>query len=42
MTQERLNYLMIMHVQKERTDKFDLRSDFVGRPEHHSSIFAKF
>ena len=45
MTQERLNYLMIMHVHKERTDKLDLRSvlnDFVCRSEHRSSIFAKF
>ena len=37
MTQERLNYLMIMHVHKEKTNKSNLRSvvnDFVGRSEH--------
>ena len=44
MAQKRLNYLMIMHVHKERTDKLDLNSvlnDFVGGFEHRSGIFAK-
>ena len=45
MSQERLNYLMILHVHKDRTDAHDIKSilnEFVGDSEHRSRIFAKF
>ena len=45
MGQQRLNYLMLLHVHKERTDNLDLKSvlnDFVGDSEHRGGIFAKF
>ena len=44
MTQERLNYLMLLHVHKERTDSLDLKllvNDFICS-DHRSNIFAKF
>ena len=44
MTQERLNYLMLLHVHKDGTDALDLMAilnDFVGESEHRSNIFAK-
>ena len=45
MAQQRLNYLMLLHVDKERTDNLDLWSvlnEFVGDSEHRSGLFAKF
>ena len=45
MGQQRLNYFMLLHVHKERTDNLDLRSvlnEFVGDSEHCSGLFAKF
>lgn len=45
MTQERLNYLMLLHVHKEKTDSLDLKevlNEFVGCSEHRCNIFAKF
>ena len=45
MTQARLNYLMLLHVHKERTDTLDLKAllnDFVECSEHRSNIFAKY
>ena len=45
MKQERLNYLMLLHVHKARTDELDLKcivNEFVGGSEHRSNIFAKF
>ncbi len=44
MTQERLNYLMLLHVHKERTDSLDLKllvNDFICS-DHRSNMFAKF
>ena len=37
MTQERLNYLMVLHVHKDLTDKLNLNhigNEFVGQSEH--------
>ncbi len=45
MRQERLNYLMLLHVHKDRTDALDLKAtinDFIGDSEHRSSIFVKY
>ena len=45
MTKERLNYLMIIRVHKERTDALDIKTllnEFVDNSEHHTRIFAKF
>ncbi len=45
MGQERLNYLMLLHVHKDRTDALDLKAtinDFIGNSEHCSSIFATY
>ena len=45
MTQERLNYLMLIHVHKERTDALDLKgviNEFIGDSPHRSGIFAKY
>ena len=45
MGQQRLNYLMLLNVHKERTDNLNLRSvfnEFVGDSEHHSGLFANF
>ena len=45
MTQERLNYLMIIHVHKERTDALDMKTllnEFVDKSVHRTRIFAKF
>ena len=45
MGQQRLNYLMLLHVHKERTDNLNLKSvlnEFVGDSEHHLGIFAKY
>ena len=44
-TTMRLNYLMLLHVHKERTDNLDHRSvlnEFFGDSEHCSGLFAKF
>jgi len=43
--QSRLNYLMLLHVHKERTDNLDLRSvlnKFVGDSECRLGIFSKY
>ncbi len=43
--QERLNYLMLLHVHSDKTDKLDLKSvlnDFVQDSAHRSTIFSKF
>ena len=45
MGQQRLNYLMLLNVHKERTGDLDLRSivnDFVGDSECRLGIFAKY
>ena len=45
MGQERLNYLMILHVLSDKTDKLDLKSilnDFVQDSVHRSNIFSKY
>ena len=45
MTQERLNYLMLTHVHKERTDALDLKcviNEFIGDSTHRAGIFAKY
>ena len=45
MMQERLKYLMLLYVQKNRTDALDLKAilnNFVEESEHRSNIFAKF
>ena len=45
MGQERLNYLMLLHVPNDKTDKLDLKSilnDFVQDSVHRSNIFSKF
>ena len=45
MMQERLNYLMLLYVHKNRTDALDpkaILNDFVGESEHRLNIFAKF
>ena len=45
MLQERLNYLMLLHVHKDRTDMLCLKSavnDFVGDSVHRSNIFGKY
>ena len=43
--EERLNYLMIIHVHKERTDALDMKTllnEFVDKSEHRTRIFARF
>ena len=45
MLQERLNYLMLLHVHKDRTDILCLKSainDFVGDSVYRSNIFRKY
>ena len=45
MKQEWLNYLMLLHVHKARTDELDLKcivNEVVGGSEHRSNSFAKF
>lgn len=45
MGQERLNYLMLLHVHNQKTDKLDLKAilnDFVQDSAHRSTIFSKF
>ncbi len=45
MTQERLNYLMMLHIHKDMTDCIDLASvanDFVCNNEHRLNIFGNF
>ncbi len=45
MKQDRLNYLMLLHVHKDRTDEINLKTllnEFVGCSEHRASIFSKF
>ena len=42
MWQDRLNYLMAMHVHKERTDLKVVLSEFISGSEHRSGIFAKY
>ncbi len=43
MSQERLNYLMILHTYKESTDLLDMKvivNEFISNSEHHNSLFA--
>jgi len=42
MRQDRLNYLMILHVHKELTDALDLTNEFVCGSERRLRIFGKF
>lgn len=45
MKQERLNYLMLLHIHKDKTDALNLKSllnEFVDCSDHRSNIFAKF
>ena len=45
MGQKRLNYLMLLHMHKEKTDNLDHRSvlnEFFGESEHCLGIFAKY
>ena len=45
MQQDRLNYLMLMHMHKDRTDSIDLNAvsnEFVGESRYWSGIFAKY
>ena len=45
MSQERLNYLMLLHVHRERTDELDIKTilnDFIMNSDHRSSIFANY
>ncbi len=45
MKQDRLNYLMLLHVHKDRTDEINLKTllnEFVGCSDHRASIFSKF
>ena len=45
MSQERLNHLLVLHVQKELTDSLNLiavANDFVADLEHRLSIFGRF
>ncbi len=45
MKQEHLNYLMLLHIHKTRTDEIDLKcivNEFIDESEHRSSIFSKF
>jgi hypothetical protein len=42
---QRLNYLMLLHVHKDKTDALDLKvllNEFVECSEHRSNIFAKY
>ncbi len=43
MLQERLNYPMLLHVRKERTDALDMQAvmtEFIGESDHRFGIFA--
>ena len=43
--QERLNYLMLLHVHKKKTDILDVQAvvtEFVGESEHRCGIFAAY
>ena len=45
MSQERLNFLMLLYVHKDRTDALDLKrvlNDFVDGSVHRLGIFAKY
>ena len=45
MSQERLNFLMLLYVHKDRTDALDLKrvlNDFVDESVHRLGIFAKY
>lgn len=45
MTQERLNYTMLIHIHKDKTDSLNLKSivnDFTGDSPHRSFFFAKY
>ena len=45
MRQERLNYLMLLHVHKDRTDALDLKAvvnDFIEDSPHRCGIYAKY
>ena len=45
MLQERLNHLLLLHVQMERTENLDLRAvaeEFVRLSEHRLSVFGHF
>lgn len=44
-TQERLNYLILLHIHKERTDSLDFKvllNEFVNCKEHCCNIFANY
>ena len=45
MKQERLNYMMLLHIHKDKTDAINLKSlvnEFVGCSDHRTNIFSKF
>ena len=45
MKQDRLNHLLLLHLQKEQTDALSLptfANDFVGSSEYRLSIFGRF
>ncbi len=45
MKQERLNYLMLLHIHEVRTDEIDLKcivNEFIDESDSRSSIFSKF
>jgi len=45
MSHERLNFLMLLYVHKDETDKLDLQTvlnTFVERSSHRLSLFAKY
>ena len=45
MEQERLNYLILLQVHSDKTDKLDLKAilnDFVQDTAHRSTLFSKF
>lgn len=44
MKQDRLNYLMLLHIHKDKTDKLDLKTilnEFISFSNHRSNIFTK-
>ncbi len=45
MTQEPLNYLMMLHVHKERCNDLNMKTlvnEFIDRSEHRANIFEKY
>ena len=45
MKQECLNYLMLLHIHKDKTDATDVKiilNEFVDKSDHGSKIFANF